>query len=58
MNFNKSIFVKVRCAECKNEQVIFAKAAHKVKCLVCGAELASSSGGKSKINATVLEVLN
>lgn len=52
-----SKFVKVRCAKCKNEQVIFGKAAMEVKCLVCGETLAKSTGGKADIKARVLEVL-
>ncbi|HDQ59583.1 MAG TPA: 30S ribosomal protein S27e [Candidatus Woesearchaeota archaeon] len=52
-----SKFVKVRCKKCKNEQVIFGKIATEVNCLVCDSELASPTGGKSKIKARVLEVL-
>ncbi len=48
-----SSFVKVKC-ECKNEQIIFEKAATAVKCLVCGNVLAEPTGGKAKINAKVL----
>ena len=52
----KGKFIKVRC-ECKNEQVIFGKCASQVDCLVCGKPLAKSAGGKSKINAQVIEIL-
>ncbi|MBS3150589.1 30S ribosomal protein S27e [Candidatus Woesearchaeota archaeon] len=54
----KSKFVKVRCAKCKNEQIIFGKSSSKIKCLVCGEVLSNPSGGKSKIEARVLEVLS
>ena len=50
-------FLKIRCNKCKNEQVTFGKAANTVKCLVCGEILAQSSGGKTKVAARVLEVL-
>ena len=53
-----SKFIKVRCPKCKNEQIIFGKAASKVKCLVCGVTLAESKAGKSKIKSRILEVLN
>ena len=53
-----SRFVKVRCPKCKNEQIIFGKAAQKVKCLVCGEVLAESAGGKANIKGQVLEVLS
>jgi len=53
-----SKFIKVRCPKCKNEQIIFGKASSAVKCLVCGKELAASAGGKAKIKARILEVLD
>ncbi|MBU0457067.1 MAG: 30S ribosomal protein S27e [Nanoarchaeota archaeon] len=53
----KSKFIKVRCSKCKNEQVIFGNASSTVHCLVCNQPLAYSTGGKSKISARVLEVL-
>ena len=52
-----SKFVKLRCPKCKNEQIAFGKSASIVKCLVCGKVLAEPSGGKAKIKARVLEVL-
>lgn len=54
----RSAFVKVVCGKCKNEQIIFDRAATDVKCLVCGELLAKSCGGKAKINAKVIQVLN
>jgi len=53
-----SSFVKVKCDKCKNEQVIFNKASTKIKCLVCGKQLAESKGGKVKVLAKVIEQLN
>jgi len=52
-----SKFIKVRCPKCKNEQIIFGNSSSKVICLVCNKELAYPTGGKSKISARVLEVL-
>lgn len=49
-------FLKVRC-ECKNEQVVFAKASSPVNCLVCGKALATPTGGKAKVLGEQLEVL-
>jgi small subunit ribosomal protein S27e len=54
----KHRFLKVRCQGCKNEQIIFEGATTKVQCLVCDAILAEPKGGKAKINARVVEVLN
>ncbi|RLJ08302.1 MAG: 30S ribosomal protein S27e [Candidatus Aenigmatarchaeota archaeon] len=50
-------FVRVRCKKCRNEQVIFQKAATRVSCLVCGETLAEPKGGKAEIKAKVLEIL-
>lgn len=52
-----SKFIKVRCPKCKNEQIVFGKASSVVKCLVCTKVLAEPSGGKSKVKARILEVL-
>ena len=52
-----SKFIKIRCPKCKNEQIMFGKTSTEVKCLVCSKELAASTGGKSKIKARILEVL-
>ncbi len=52
-----SKFIKVRCPKCKNEQTIFGKSATVIECLVCGKVLSSPLGGKSKIKARILEVL-
>jgi small subunit ribosomal protein S27e len=51
-----SKFLKVTCSKCKNEQIIFNKATSKVKCLVCGSELAEPTGGKAKIKSKVIQV--
>ncbi|VVB80506.1 30S ribosomal protein S27e [uncultured archaeon] len=50
-------FVKVKCSKCKNTQVIFGKAATKVKCTECDGIIALPSGGNAKIRARVEEVL-
>lgn len=53
-----SKFIKLRCPKCKNEQIIFGKSALEIKCLVCNKPLASPTGGKARIKARVLEVLD
>jgi len=52
----KSKFLKVICSKCNNEQIIFNKASSNVKCLVCGSELAETTGGKAKIKSKVIQV--
>ena len=53
-----SRFIKVRCPKCKNEQIIFGKVSMDVKCLVCEAVLAESTGGKTRVKSRILEVLD
>jgi small subunit ribosomal protein S27e len=52
-----SKFIKVRCPKCKNEQIVFGKISSSVSCLVCGKKIAEPTGGKAKIKARILEVL-
>ena len=54
---NRSAFLKVRCPDCENEQVIFEKASTVVECSVCGRLLAEPRGGKADIKAEILSVL-
>ena len=56
-NEPSSRFIKVRCSKCKNEQIIFGKPSTKIPCLVCSSILSEPTGGKGKIKARVLEVL-
>lgn len=53
----KSKFIKVRCNKCKNEQNIFNKTSTRINCLVCDELIAEPTGGKAKIHARVLEIL-
>jgi small subunit ribosomal protein S27e len=52
-----SVFLKVRCSKCKNEQVIFEKASTTVKCNSCNEVLAEPTGGKARIKAKIVEVV-
>ena len=52
-----SKFIKIRCPKCKNEQIMFGKASTIVACLVCSKVLAEPTGGKSRVKARILEVL-
>lgn len=53
----ESKFIKIRCSKCKNEQVIFGKTSTSIVCLLCSKSLAEPTGGKAKIKARILEVL-
>ncbi|EZQ06941.1 MULTISPECIES: 30S ribosomal protein S27e [Acidianus] len=53
----KSRFIRVKCPNCGNEQVIFSHPTFPVRCLACGTQLAYPNGGKAKIIAEVLKEL-
>lgn len=53
-----SKFLKVKCAKCMNEQIIFSKIAMDVNCLVCGVPLAEATGGKTALKAKLIEELD
>jgi small subunit ribosomal protein S27e len=46
---NTSVFIRVKCPDCENEQVIFDKASTRVDCVVCGKVIAEPTGGKAKV---------
>jgi len=53
----KSRFVRVRCPDCGNEQVVFDRATFPARCLVCGRQLVEPTGGKAKILGEVIRIL-
>ncbi len=53
----RSTFLKVKCPQCKNEQIVFNKASTDARCLVCGKQLLKARGGKAEIKAKVIEEL-
>ncbi|HDP97461.1 MAG TPA: 30S ribosomal protein S27e [Euryarchaeota archaeon] len=50
----KSVFIKIRCQDCGNEQVTFQTPAIEVSCNVCGATLVKPTGGKGLVQGTVV----
>ena len=51
-------FLRVKCLDCDNEQIIFDRSASDVKCIICGKTIVKSRGGKAKIMAHIDEVLD
>ena len=49
-----SRFLKLKCGDCGNDQPVFERAARKVDCLVCGATLATPTGGRAVIKGEVV----
>jgi small subunit ribosomal protein S27e len=54
----KGNFLRVKCLDCGNQQVVFDRAASYVQCIICGKTLVEPTGGKSEIKAQILEVLD
>ncbi|HDM45023.1 MAG TPA: 30S ribosomal protein S27e [Candidatus Bathyarchaeota archaeon] len=53
----RSKFLRVKCPDCGNEQIVFDHATTVVRCHICGAVLAEPSGGKAILKGEVVEVL-
>ncbi|GBE55338.1 30S ribosomal protein S27e [archaeon BMS3Bbin15] len=53
----RSRFLKVKCSDCGNEQVMFGSASTRITCQVCGKTLAEPTGGKAKILTKIISVL-
>jgi len=56
-NTPRSRFLKVKCMDCGNEQVMFGSAKTVVKCVICGKTLATPKGGKAQIKTKIESVL-
>ncbi|HEC89962.1 MAG TPA: 30S ribosomal protein S27e [Thermoplasmatales archaeon] len=57
MDKPKSRFIRVRCKDCENEQIVFDRASTIVSCHICGSKLAIPRGGKAEIRGEILEVV-
>ncbi|BDC19756.1 30S ribosomal protein S27e [Acidianus sp. HS-5] len=53
----KGKFIRVKCTNCGNEQVIFSHSTFPVRCLACGTQLAYPVGGKAKIVGEIIKEL-
>ena len=51
-----SRFLRVKCEDCGNEQIVFDRAASTVLCQVCGATVAKPTGGKAAVRGEILGV--
>ncbi len=52
-----SKFIKIKCQDCGNEQIVFNKPATAIECLVCGKTLIKPKGGFGDIKGEILEEL-
>jgi len=53
----RSKFLRVKCPDCGNEQIVFSQATIAVHCNVCGATLAEPTGGKVSLKGEVVASL-
>lgn len=53
----RSLFLRVKCPKCGNEQLVFSNTVNKINCNVCGELIAEPTGGRAKINGEVITVL-
>jgi len=53
----RSRFLRVKCHQCGNEQLVFSHATNRVHCNVCGALLAEPKGGRADIKGEIVAVL-
>jgi small subunit ribosomal protein S27e len=53
----ESIYMKVKCGKCGNEQIVFDRISLEVKCNVCDEILAVPRGGKAEIKGETLQIL-
>ncbi|HEV2449306.1 MAG TPA: 30S ribosomal protein S27e [Thermoplasmata archaeon] len=49
-------FWVVKCPDCSGEQTVFSRPATTVSCSVCGATLATPTGGQAALRAEKLRV--
>lgn len=50
----KSVFQKVSCSECQEENIVYSHVSSEVTCKACGNIIAKPTGSKAKIFGTVL----
>ena len=53
----QSTFIRVKCAKCGNEQVVFDRPSVAPHCSVCEEILADPTGGKARIRSEIVQVL-
>lgn len=49
-------FVKAKCPDCGNDQIVFSRPATPVNCSICGAVLATPTGGRGNFRAATSPV--
>jgi small subunit ribosomal protein S27e len=52
-----SPFLVVKCPDCSGEQTMFSRPSTTVNCSVCGATLATPTGGKAALRAELVRTV-
>ncbi|MCK4435446.1 30S ribosomal protein S27e [Candidatus Bathyarchaeota archaeon] len=52
-----SYFLRVRCPDCGNEQLIYSHPTNVAKCNICQTTLATPTGGKAKVDGEVTSIM-
>jgi small subunit ribosomal protein S27e len=55
---DRGTYARIGCADCDNEQVMFARPSNEVSCRVCGSPLAHPTGGLAELEGTFIEYLD
>ncbi|UCG36028.1 MAG: 30S ribosomal protein S27e [Candidatus Bathyarchaeota archaeon] len=53
----KSCFLRVRCPDCGNEQLVYSNPVNVIRCNICKTTLASPTGGKAKISGEITAIM-
>lgn len=53
----RSRFLRVKCPDCGNEQIVFSHVTNVVRCNVCRAVIAEPTGGKAAIKGEIIAAL-
>lgn len=54
----RSVFLRVKCPSCGDEQIVFSHPATLVRCHICGEPLVEPTGGKGRFKCEITEVLS
>ncbi len=50
----RSKFLRVKCTDCDNEQLVYSHASTLVRCQVCSKTLVVPRGGEAEVKTTIL----
>jgi small subunit ribosomal protein S27e len=54
----RSVFLRIKCPACGNEQIVFSHATTVINCNICSEILAAPSGGKAEIKGEIVAIFD